>query len=152
MLERCGTTEDTNTTKAHPFSPGNKPQKYVHTPLSGGLEGAATKIFTLRVGASWTTLLEALNKLLHTKNKLWGSFFRLGFQESKSKKQLNGIDREFKFIWWSVDLGLLPRIPKGLQVLVARVEDLVKLSLTLMEERAREWKSYPLFGEEEGFI
>jgi AAA15 family ATPase/GTPase len=76
MLERCGTIEDTNTTKAHPFSPVNKPQKYVHTPLSGGLEGAATKIFTLRVGASWTTLLEAPNKLLHTKNKLWGSFLK----------------------------------------------------------------------------
>jgi hypothetical protein len=38
----------------------------------------------------------------------------------------------------SVDLGLLPRIPKGLQVLVARMGDLVILSFATMEER--EWK------------
>jgi hypothetical protein len=38
----------------------------------------------------------------------------------------------------SVDLGLLPRIPKGFQVLVARMGDLVLWSFTTMEER--EWK------------
>jgi hypothetical protein len=38
----------------------------------------------------------------------------------------------------SVDLGLLPRIPKGLQVLVSRMGDLIKWSFATMEER--EWK------------
>jgi hypothetical protein len=38
----------------------------------------------------------------------------------------------------SVDLGLLPQIPKGLQVLVARMGDLVILSFATMDER--EWK------------
>jgi hypothetical protein len=37
----------------------------------------------------------------------------------------------------SVDLVLLPRIPKGLQVLVARMGDLVILSFATMEDR--EW-------------
>jgi hypothetical protein len=35
----------------------------------------------------------------------------------------------------SVDLGLLLRIPKGLQVLVAREGDLGKISLVAMVER-----------------
>jgi hypothetical protein len=35
----------------------------------------------------------------------------------------------------SVDLGLLPRIPKWSQVLVARMGDLVLLSFATMEER-----------------
>jgi hypothetical protein len=35
----------------------------------------------------------------------------------------------------SVDLGLLLRIPKGLQVLVDREGDLENLSLVVMEER-----------------
>jgi hypothetical protein len=35
----------------------------------------------------------------------------------------------------SVDLGLLPRIPKGLQVLVARMGDLVLWSFATMEGR-----------------
>jgi hypothetical protein len=47
----------------------------------------------------------------------------------------------------SVDLGLLPRIPKGLQVLVARMGDLVIWSTTTMEKR--EWKSQPSLGEED---
>jgi hypothetical protein len=34
----------------------------------------------------------------------------------------------------SVDLGLLPRIPKGLQVLVARMGDLYDLSFPTMKE------------------
>jgi hypothetical protein len=38
----------------------------------------------------------------------------------------------------SVDLGLLPRIPKGLKVLVARMGDLVILSFATMVES--EWK------------
>jgi hypothetical protein len=50
----------------------------------------------------------------------------------------------------SVDLDLLPRIPKGLKVLVARLGDLRIWSSTLMEDR--EWKSQPLLGEEEGFL
>jgi hypothetical protein len=36
----------------------------------------------------------------------------------------------------SVDLGLLPRFPKGLQVVVARMGDLVLWSFATMEERA----------------
>jgi hypothetical protein len=39
----------------------------------------------------------------------------------------------------SVDLGILRRIPKGLQVLVSRMEDLVILSSSTKEER--EWKA-----------
>jgi hypothetical protein len=35
----------------------------------------------------------------------------------------------------SVDIGLLPRIPKGLQVLVDRMGDLVLWSFATMEER-----------------
>jgi hypothetical protein len=35
----------------------------------------------------------------------------------------------------SVDLGLLTQIPKGLRVLVARMEDLVLGSSATMEER-----------------
>jgi hypothetical protein len=34
----------------------------------------------------------------------------------------------------SVNLGLLPRIPKGLYVLVARMGDLVIISFATMEE------------------
>jgi hypothetical protein len=35
----------------------------------------------------------------------------------------------------SVDLGLLPRTPKGLQIPVARMGDLVDLSIATTEER-----------------
>jgi hypothetical protein len=35
----------------------------------------------------------------------------------------------------SVDLGLLPQIPKGLQVLVTRMGDLVLWSFATMKER-----------------
>jgi hypothetical protein len=35
----------------------------------------------------------------------------------------------------SVDLGLLTQIPKGLRVLVARIEDLVLWSSATMDER-----------------
>jgi hypothetical protein len=38
----------------------------------------------------------------------------------------------------SVDLYFLTRIPKGIKVLVAKMEDLWILSVALMEER--EWK------------
>jgi hypothetical protein len=50
----------------------------------------------------------------------------------------------------SVDLGLLSRIPKGLQVRVARMGGLVNLSLTTMKDR--EWKSQPSLGEEQGYL
>jgi hypothetical protein len=41
----------------------------------------------------------------------------------------------------TVDLGLLPQIPKGLQVLVARMEDIENLIFVAMEERERERES-----------
>jgi hypothetical protein len=50
----------------------------------------------------------------------------------------------------SVDLGLLLRIPTGLQVLVAREGDLEHLSLVGMEER--EWKPQPLIEVEEEYL
>jgi hypothetical protein len=50
------------------------------------------------------------------------------------------------FFGRSVDLDPLPQIPKGLQVLVARMEDLRIWSSTLMGER--EWKPQPPLGEE----
>jgi hypothetical protein len=50
----------------------------------------------------------------------------------------------------SVDIGLLLRIPKGLQVLVAREGDLEHLSLVVMEEW--EWKPPPLLQVEEDYL
>jgi hypothetical protein len=50
----------------------------------------------------------------------------------------------------SVDLGLLLRIPKGLQVQVAREGDLQHLSLVVMEEI--EWKPQPLLEVEDDYL
>jgi hypothetical protein len=44
------------------------------------------------------------------------------------------MDVEFKPFSGSVNLDLLPRILKGLQVLVARIGDILILSSALMEE------------------
>jgi hypothetical protein len=49
-----------------------------------------------------------------------------------------------------VAIGLLLRIPKCLQVLVAREGYLRILSLTLVDER--EWKRQPLLEVQEGYI
>jgi hypothetical protein len=50
----------------------------------------------------------------------------------------------------SVDLGLLLRIPKGLQVLVSREGDLEHLRLVVTEER--EWKPLLLLEVEEDYL
>jgi hypothetical protein len=66
-----------------------------------------------------------------------GGVFWLGFQETKSNKSLNEMEGENR-LGKSIDPGLLPWIQKGLQVLVAKMGDLVILSFTTIEER--EWK------------
>jgi hypothetical protein len=43
MLERCSDTKSTNAIKAHPLI--KKPQKLVHLPLSGGLEGVDQNLY-----------------------------------------------------------------------------------------------------------
>jgi hypothetical protein len=61
-----------------------------------------------------------------------------GSMEPKGNKCLNGMKGKSNCFGGSVDLGLLPRIPKGLQVLVARMVDLGIFSLATMDER--DWK------------
>jgi hypothetical protein len=76
--------------KGSPYSLVNKPQRRVHATLSDALEGGM-RPFTQSIGASSTTKVEAPNKptkLSHTKNELRGDFFWLGFQGTKSNKQL----------------------------------------------------------------
>jgi hypothetical protein len=52
----------------------------------------------------------------------------------------------------SADLSLLSQIPKGLQILVARIRDQVILISTSMEERERESASRNLFLGKKGFL
>jgi hypothetical protein len=98
--------------------------------------------FTQSIGASSRTQLDAPNKptrLLHRKIELGEALLparvpRNPRVTSPSKKWRGKSNR----FGGSVDLGLRPRIPKGLQVLVARMGDLVILSFATMDER--EWK------------
>jgi hypothetical protein len=55
-----------------------------------------------------------------------GDFYRLGFWEPKSNKFLIDIYGEINSFGESVDLVLLPWNAKELQVLVARIDDLVE--------------------------
>jgi hypothetical protein len=85
--------------------------------------------------------LEAPNntsKLLHTKIEPGAASSDKGSKEPKSNKNSMKWMGNSNPFGGSVDLGLLLRIRKGFQVLVAREGDLVNLSLTLMV--AREWK------------
>jgi hypothetical protein len=100
---------------------------------------AATETFTNKVGALSTTQLEAPNattKLHNTKNELRG-------RPLPSRVPTNPRVTSFPMeSGWksnpfggSVDLGLLPQIPKGHQELLARERDLEQRKLVFMEER-----------------
>jgi hypothetical protein len=99
------------------------------------------KTFTQSIGASSTTQLEAPNrttKLLHTKIELWG--WLLSARIPKNTRVTSSLMKwggggKSNCLGGSVDIDLLPQIPKGLQVLMARMGDLVLWSFATMEER-----------------
>jgi hypothetical protein len=98
--------------------------------------------FTQSIGASSTTQLEAPNRPtnpLHMKLSLGGQLLLARVPKNprvtSSSMKWRG---KSNCLGGSVDLGLLPRIPEGLQVLVATMGDLVLWSFATMEER--EWK------------
>jgi hypothetical protein len=83
--------------------------------------------------------LEAPNrptKLLHTKIELGGRLLLARVPRNprvtSPSIKLRG---KSNHLGGSVDLGLLPQIPKGLQVLVARMGDIVLSSFATIEER-----------------
>jgi hypothetical protein len=138
--------------KGSPYSPVNKPKRRVHAPLSDALEGGMRPLhkvlgrapqlnwrFPIIPPSSYTQRLS-----LGTASSGWGS------KELKSNKSLNEMKGEIKSPWWKCRSRSLPRVPKGLQVLVARMRDLMLSSFATMEER--EYNPRPQLEVEDDYL
>jgi hypothetical protein len=106
-LEGCGTTKANNARTASPFSLVIMPQRRDHAPLSDDLQGGDRNF-----AQYWSNLHNSIRGSHNRHNAFTtpsfrADFFRLGFQQPKSKNFINGMGGIIKSLLWTCECPTL---------------------------------------------